>query len=233
MEYWIFNIFLILSNILAIKMNGFNPKVDTFISNAKKWQPELELLRNILLDCGLTEEFKWRQPCYAYQKTNILIIGEFKDCCVLSFFKGVLLNDTHQILVKPGDNSQSVRMIKFTNVKQIYELEEVLKEYIFEAIEVEKAGLKVVLNNHEDLRLVEELQEILNKNLPLKVAFDALTPGRQRGYNMFFAAAKQSQTRIARVEKYIGRIMSGKGINDCVCGFSKKMPTCDGSHKFI
>ena len=210
-----------------------NSKVDHFIRNAKQWQPEMELLRQLLLDCGLTEEFKWRTPCYCFKGNNVVLIASFKAFCALSFLKGSLLQDTNGMLVQPGENSQAVRFFKFTNVSEIKELKPILKNYIYEAIEVEKAGLKVAFKSNTEIELVEELKAILDENLALKTAFESLTPGRQRAYNLFFEAAKQSKTRVTRIEKYIPRILDGKGINDCVCGLSKKMPSCDGSHKFI
>nr|WP_314896450.1 DUF1801 domain-containing protein [uncultured Flavobacterium sp.] len=210
-----------------------NPKVDDFISNAKKWQPEIEQLRLLLLDCGLTEEFKWRTPCYSFQGNNVVLIGSFKEYCALSFFKGTLLQDSNGLLSKPGENSQAVRFFKFTNLQEIQELEPIIKNYIYEAIELEKAGLKVIFKSNAELELVEELQIALDKNSSLKTAFKALTPGRQRAYNLYFSAPKQSKTRETRIENYIPRILDGKGINDCICGMSKKMPNCDGSHKYI
>ncbi|WP_367754609.1 DUF1801 domain-containing protein [Flavobacterium sp. WC2430] len=210
-----------------------NPKVDDFINNAKKWQPEMEQLRKLLLDCGLTEEFKWRTPCYSFQGNNIALIASFKAFCAISFLKGSLLQDANGILIQPGENSQAVRFLKFTNVHEIEQLKPIIKNYIYEAIEVEKAGLKVAFKSNKELELVDELKAILDKNLALKTAFESLTPGRQRAYNLFFEAAKQSKTRETRIEKYIPRILDGKGINDCVCGLSKKMPSCDGSHKSI
>ncbi len=210
-----------------------NQKVDTYISNAAKWQNELETLRSIILDCQLTEEFKWRNPCYTYRNSNVLIIGAFKEYCALSFFKGVLLNNSDNILVAPGENSQSVRLLKFTNVNEIVEQKATLKAYIFEAIEIERAGLKVQFNKNIVLKYPEELQNKLNEMPDLKTAFEGLTPGRQKAYVLFFTAAKQSKTRVTRIEKYIPRILMGKGINDCVCGLSKRLPSCDGSHKFI
>lgn len=208
-----------------------NPKVDDFLSNAKKWQAEMEKLRLILLDCQLTEEFKWNSPCYTFKQKNVVIIGEFKDYCVLNFFKGVLLSDTNTILVKPGENSQSARFAKFTNINQIIELETVLKAYIYEAIEVEKAGLKVTFDKNTELEFPEELLTKFSQYLAFKTAFEALTPGRQRAYNMFFSEPKQSATKVSRIEKYTQRILNGKGMNDCVCGLSKRLPNCDGSHK--
>ncbi len=210
-----------------------NLKIDTFLSNAKIWQQELTMLRNIILDCGLVEELKWGQPCYTFNKKNVLILGEFKDFCVLSFFKGILLQDTQQLLIKQGENTQSARILKFTNIKQIIEIENIIKAYIFEAIEIEKAGLKVAFSDKEDLVYIDELKAYLAKDNKLKTAFEALTTGRKRAYNMFFADAKHSATRTARIEKYASRILIGKGMNDCVCGLSKRMPNCDGSHKFI
>jgi uncharacterized protein YdeI (YjbR/CyaY-like superfamily) len=210
-----------------------NPKVDDFILKAEKWQNEMSTLRNIVLECGLAEELKWRQPCYSYNKSNVLIISAFKDHCVLSFLKGVLLKDTEGILVSPGENSQSVKFAKFTSMDQILKLEKTLKAYIFEAIEAEKSGIKIEKPKSTKLTFPEELHAKFNENKAFKVAFESLTPGRQRGYNMFFTAAKQSKTRIDRIEKYRERIMNGKGINDCVCGHSKKMPNCDGSHKYL
>jgi uncharacterized protein YdeI (YjbR/CyaY-like superfamily) len=208
-----------------------NPNVDLFIQSAEKWQEEMALLRRILLDCSLVEEYKWKQPCYSFQRTNIVIIGPFKDSVVLGFFKGALLSDPENVLVKAGDNSQSTRMFRFTSVKQILELESTIKAYAYEAIELEKAGMKVELKKIEDYTIPEELTAQFGKDPNFKEAFSKLTPGRQRAYLLHFAEAKQSVTRTARIEKYTSRIMKGKGINDCVCGLSKRMPNCDGSHK--
>lgn len=209
-----------------------NSKVDAFINNVTKWQAEIKQLRILLVDCGLTEEFKWRMPCYCYKGNNIVLIGTFKDYCTLSFFKGTLLLDSNRILNKPGENSQSVRFFKFTNLEQIIKQQSIIKAYIYEAIEIEKSGLKVLFKSNTQLELVEELQIALDKNPDLKTAFQALTPGRQRAYNLYFSEAKQSKTRETRIEKYTPRVLNGKGINDCICGLSKKMPNCDGSHKF-
>ncbi|WP_367392065.1 DUF1801 domain-containing protein [Lewinella sp. LCG006] len=210
-----------------------NPKVDTFLSKADQWQEEMAELRTILLDCDLTEEWKWRSPCYTFQGSNIAIIGGFKTHCVLSFFKGALLQNPEGILEKPGENIQAARVIRFTNSKEITAKKSTLEAYIFEAIEVEKAGLRIDFKEKNELVLVEELLHKFEELPAFKTAFEALTPGRQRGYNLFFSAGKQSQTRTARIEKYIERILDGKGINDCVCGLSNKMPSCDGSHKYI
>ncbi|MBS3915639.1 MAG: YdeI/OmpD-associated family protein [Bacteroidetes bacterium] len=191
-----------------------NTKVDAYFNKLDKWQPELEKLRMILLDCMLEEDLKWGSPCYSYHKNNISIIGGLKDTCVLSFFKGVLLSDSHKLLVQPGENTQSARIIPFTNVQQIEKLEPILKAYIFEAIEIEKSGLKVPFKKPEEFDIPEEFQKITAKNSALKSAFESLTPGRQRAYLLFFSAPKQSQTRISRIEKYIEKIMQGKGLND-------------------
>ena len=210
-----------------------NPKVDDFVSEATKWQAEIKQLRTLLLDGGLTEEFKWRTPCYSFQGNNVVIIGCFKNYCTLSFFKGALLQDSHKVLSKPGENSQAVRFFKFTNLEEITEQKPTIKAYIYEAIEIEKAGLKVPFKKNTELEWVAELQMALDKNPALKTAFNTLTPGRQRAYNLYFSEAKQPKTRETRIEKYTQRILNGKGINDCICGLSKKMPGCDGSHKFI
>ena len=210
-----------------------NAKVDDYILNAKKGQPEIKQLRELLLDCGLTEEFKWRTPCYSFKGKNVVLIGSFKEYCALSFFKGTLLQDSNGILSKPGENSQAIRFFKFRNLEEIIEQKSIIKAYIYEAIEIEKAGLKVNFKSNTELELVKELQLALDKNPSLKTAFEALTPGRQRAYNIYFSGSKQSKTRETRIEKYTERILAGKGFNDCVCGLSKKMPNCDGSHKYI
>ncbi len=210
-----------------------NTEIDKFYINEKKWQPEMLLLRKIVLECDLTETLKWRQPCYTFKNTNLIIVSSFKNYCVISFLKGVLLNDEKGLLIKPGENSQSVRFMKFMSVNEIIKLKTIIKEYIFETIETEKAGIKIDLKEKDELVYCDELKIVLSKKAALKKAFDALTPGRQRGYNIFFAAAKQSATRTQRIEKYTDRILSGKGLNDCVCGLSQKMPSCDGSHKFL
>jgi uncharacterized protein YdeI (YjbR/CyaY-like superfamily) len=177
------------------------------------WQEELKLLRKIMLDCGLTEEFKWKQPCYTYNNQNVLIVTALKEFCSVAFFKGALLNDPEKILVAPGKNSQASRQIKITSVKQVVELEPVIKAYVYEAVEVEKAGLKVIFKKVPELR-PKELQVRLDEDPLLKDAFESLTPGRQRGYILYFSGAKQSKTRKARIEKHIPRILQGKGIHD-------------------
>jgi len=191
-----------------------NPKVDFFFDKAEKWQAEFKQLRTIILDCGLTEELKWGQPCYTFQDSNIVLMHGFKEYCALLFFKGALLNDANDILIQQTENVQSARQIRFTNAKEIVKLKNILKAYIYEAIEVEKAGLKVKLKKTSDFRVPEEFQKKLDKNRALKEAFDALTPGRQRAYIFHFSQPKQSKTREARVEKYIPQILDGKGLND-------------------
>ena len=190
-----------------------NLKVDKFLSRAKKWQEEMEQLRMICLDCELNEELKWGKPCYSFQKNNIAIIQPFKETCALMFFKGVLLQDPHDILEKPGKNSRIARRVTFTGAQEIAEMEPVLKDYIYEAIEVEKAGIDVEVEENPE-PIPEEFQEKLDENPALKAAFEALTPGRQRGYILYFSGAKQSKTRTSRVERYIPQIFDGKGLND-------------------
>ncbi len=191
-----------------------NPKVDEYLSKAKKWREEMEQLRTIILDCGLTEELKWGKPCYAFQKSNIVIIQGFKEYCALMFFKGALLNDAKGILIKPGKNTQAGRQIRFTNVREIVEMETILKAYVYEAIEVEKAGLNVNLKKTSEFIIPEEFQNKLDEIPALKTAFDVLTPGRQRAYILYFSAPKQSKTRESRVEKCMQQILNGKGLND-------------------
>jgi uncharacterized protein YdeI (YjbR/CyaY-like superfamily) len=191
-----------------------SPKVDAYLSKAKKWQEEMEKLRMIILDCQLTEELKWGKPCYTFRKSNIVLIVGFKEYCALIFCKGALLNDANGILIKPGENTQAGRQIRFTNVRQIVEMKTILKDYIYEAIEAEKTGLKVDFKKNADLIFPEEFQNKLDEIPALKTAFDALTPGRQRAYNLYFSAPKQSKTRESRVKKCVQQILNGKGLND-------------------
>lgn len=191
-----------------------NPKVDTYLSKAQKWQKEMKKLRMIILDCGLTEELKWGKPCYVFQTSNIVVIQGFKEYCAVLFFKGVLLNDPNGVLIKTGENTRVGRQIRFNTVKEIVEIEPILKAYIYEAIEVEKAGLKVSLKKSPEPVLPTEFKSKLDKNPALKTAFKALTPGRQRAYIFYFSAPKQSKTRESRVEKCVKQILKGKGIND-------------------
>lgn len=208
-----------------------NPSVDEFLEKIDKWQSELSLVRNILLDCQLVETIKWGQPCYMLNKTNVVILANFKESCAVSFLKGALLSDSENLLVKPGENSQSGRFLRFKSEEEIRALEPIIKSYIFEAIEIEKAGLKIPQRAVDSEPISSELLQRFEENPALKNAFESLTPGRQRAYNMFFSAAKQAATRFSRIDSYTERILNKKGMNDCVCGLSKKMPGCDGSHK--
>ncbi|WP_183572149.1 YdeI/OmpD-associated family protein [Mucilaginibacter sp. X5P1] len=191
-----------------------NPKVDFYFNKAKKWQEELEQLRLIALDCGLDEELKWGCPCYTFQKSNIVLIHAFKEYCAFLFFKGALLNDAEGIMIQQTENVQAARQIRFTSLREIMEMTSTLKAYIHEAIEVEKAGLKVELKTTTEFKMAEEFQYKLDKIPALKAAFEALTPGRQRGYLLYFSSAKQSKTREERVEKFIPQILDGKGLDD-------------------
>ena len=191
-----------------------NTKVDWFFNKNTQWQEEYGKLRMICLDCGLTEELKWGQPCYTLRKANIVLIHGFKEYCALLFFKGALLNDASDILIQQTENVQGPRQMRFTSAVEIVELATTIKQYIHEAIEVEKAGLKVVLKRTEDFKVPEEFQYKLDHIPALKAAFEALTPGRQRGYLFHFSQPKRSETRQARVEKFIPKILSGKGWDD-------------------
>ena len=191
-----------------------NPKVDWFFSKDTKWQKEYEKLRTIILDCGLIEELKWGCPCYTFQNTNIVLIHGFKEYCALLFFKGALLNDPNGILIQQTKNVQAARQVRFTNVREIVKMDRILKAYIYEAIEVERAGLKVKLKKTSEYQIPEEFQKKLNKSSKLKTAFDALTPGRQRQYIFYFSQPKLSKTREVRVEKYLKQSLIGKGLND-------------------
>jgi uncharacterized protein YdeI (YjbR/CyaY-like superfamily) len=191
-----------------------NPKVDFYFNKPSKWQEEIRKLRKIVLECGLTEELKWGCPCYTFEKTNIVLIHVFKDYYALLFFKGALLNDTNNILIQQTKNVQAARQIRFTNVREIVKMKAVLKAYIYEAIEVEKAGLKVKLKKTTDFPVPEELQKKLDKSAALKSAFYALTPGRQRAYIYYFSQPKLSKTRESRVEKKMPQILKGKGLDD-------------------
>jgi len=191
-----------------------NPKVDAYFSTVKKWQEEFEKLRRIVLDCPLTEELKWGNPCYTFQGKNIVLMHGFKEYCALLFFKGALLDDANGILIQQTENTQSARQIRFTDVQEIVTMEPILKAYIDQAIEIEKAGLEVNLKKTTEFIIPEEFQRQLEALPALKTAFEALTPGRQRAYLLYFAAPKQSKTRESRVEKYRQRILDGKGLND-------------------
>lgn len=191
-----------------------NPKVDFYFSKATQWHEELEQLRRIVLDCHLAEELKWGCPCYTFGDNNVVLIHTFKDYCALLLFKGALLKDPNGILIQQTKNVQAARQIRFTGVEEILEQEPVLKAYIYEAVEIEEAGLKVPLKKTSDFAVPEEFQNKLDELPDLKAAFESLTPGRQRGYLFYFAQPKQSKTRTSRVEKYVQHILDGKGIDD-------------------
>lgn len=191
-----------------------NPKVDAFLDRSEKWQEEFEKLRMIVLDCGLTEELKWGVPCYAFQGSNIVLIHGFKEYCALLFFKGALLPDPNGILIQQTENVQAARQVRFTSLREITKMESILKAYIFEAIEIEKSGLEVEFKKTKEFNMPEEFQDELDKDPALKTAFEALTPGRQRGYLLYFSSAKQAKTRISRIEKYMPQILNGKGLED-------------------
>jgi uncharacterized protein YdeI (YjbR/CyaY-like superfamily) len=210
-----------------------NSKVAAFLNDANAWKAEMEFLRNIANDCALDEDFKWGVPCYTFNNNNVFLIHSFKNYCAILFMKGALMSDAKNILIQQTENTQASRQIRFTSVQEIESLEADIKAYIYEAIEIEKAGLKVEFKQSKELVFVEELQNKLDVDAAFNAAFMALTPGRQRAYNMFFSDSKQPATRISRIEKSSSRILKGKGLNDCVCGLSKKMPSCDGSHKSL
>ncbi len=191
-----------------------NPKVDWYFDKVQKWQVALAQLRILVLDCGLNEELKWGVPSYTFQKNNIVLIHIFKEYCALLFFKGVLLKDTDHILIQQTENVQAARQMRFTSLHEIIKMAPIIKAYIHEAIEVEKAGLKVPFKKVAEFQITEEFQNKLDAISDLKTAFYALTPGRQRGYLLYFSSAKQSKTRVARIEKNIPQILNGKGLED-------------------
>ncbi|MCM4156310.1 YdeI/OmpD-associated family protein [Gramella sp. AN32] len=188
--------------------------IESFFEESKKWKKEYAYLRRLILDTGLSEEFKWGKPCYTFKSNNIVLIHGFKDYCALLFHKGVLLKDTNDILVQQTKNMQSARQIRFTNIEEIKELQASVKTYIFEAIEVEKAGLKVKMKKTSEFDMPEEFKKALEENTNLRKAFESLTPGRQRGYLLYFSNAQQSKTRQSRIKKYMPKILYGKGLND-------------------
>ena len=189
-------------------------RLDRYFQHTKDWRAEKQRLRAILLDFPLTEELKWRQPCYTFQGANVVILGGFRQTCDLGFFKGSLLNNPHGLLIPPGPHSQASRQLRFTSVQEIEEKEPIIRATLQNAIEVERAGLKVDFREKSELVFADELLAKMEAAPDFKAAFEALTPGRQRGYNLFFSAAKQSKTRAARIEKHAARILEGKGIHD-------------------
>ncbi|QBP40130.1 YdeI/OmpD-associated family protein [Paenisporosarcina antarctica] len=194
--------------------NKMNPKVDEYLNKSNKWKFEYEKLRDIVLDCELTEEFKWMHPCYTFEKKNIVLIHGFKEYCALLFHKGALLQDASGILIQQTENVQAARQIRFTTVQEIVEMETILKAYINEAVEVEKSGLEVNFKKTIEFIIPVELQSKFDEFHALKLAFEALTPGRQRAYILYFTQPKQSKTRESRIEKYMQQILNGKGLKD-------------------
>ena len=195
-------------------MSKTNPKVDFYFSKAEKWQEEFEKLRMIILDCGLNEELKWGCPCYTFQKGNVVLIHGFKEYCALLFVKGALLHDTNGVLIQQTENVQAGRQIRFTNIREIVDMETILKAYVYEAIEVERAGLEVNFKKNTEFSIPEEFQHKLDEIPTLKTAFEALTPGRQRAYLLYFSEPKQTKTRVSRIKKCLPQILNGKGLND-------------------
>lgn len=191
-----------------------NPKVDWYFTKAKKWHEEINKLRTFILDCDLIEELKWGCPCYTFEKSNIVLIHTFKDYCALLFFKGSIMKDPKKILIQQTENVQAARQIRFTSLPEIIKLEKSLKAYVYEAVKIEASGVKVEFKQTKEFKMPEEFQQKLNKNKVLKKAFESLTPGRQRGYLLYFSSAKQAKTREARIEKYIPQILNGKGLED-------------------
>lgn len=208
-----------------------NSDLDAYFNPDLVFFDILERLRLVLLNCGLTEELKWKAPCYTHHSKNICILGRFKDNCVLSFFKGAILQDEAGILIKAGENSQAGRIIRFRTMDDFIRVESYLKAYIFEAIELERTGAKVASEHKHIWETPNEFNAIFRDDELYKIAFEALTTGRQRAYAMFVSAAKNEQTRFDRVAKFRQRILDGYGMNDCTCGLSRRMPNCDGSHK--
>lgn len=207
-----------------------NKEVTQYIAKAKKWQPEMLLLRSLLISSKLDEEIKWGKPCYTINKGIVVMIQAFKHHCDLGFFKGALLQDKAGILIKAGENTQAARQLRFTNIQEIEKNLQLIKSYIKEAVAIEKKGLQYNADPKLKLIEIEELENIFKKDVAYKKAFESLTPGKQRAYLIHFSTAKQTETRIARIQKQKSKIMCGKGMNDCTCGLSKRMPQCDGSH---
>lgn len=191
-----------------------NPKVDTFLSKAKKWREEMTLLREIVLECQLNEDYKWMHPCYTYQNNNVVLIHGFKDYCALLFFKGVLINDKKGMLIQQTENVQDRRQMRFKGLDEIVRFKSTIKGYINEAIKIEQSGLKVEFKKTSEFDMPQEFQKRLERDKKLKTAFDGLTPGRQRGYLLYFSSAKQPKTRESRIERYIPKILVGKGLDD-------------------
>lgn len=209
-----------------------NAKVDTYINGLKKWQSEAALLRDILSATDLEEDFKWGRPCYTYNGKNLVGIATLKENCALNFFNGASLSDPNGLLIIPGEHTQSGRWMKFASVAEIKKKAPIIKAFMKEAMNLESSGALKEKGKAVALALPAALEAIFKKNAKLQKAFNALTPGRQRAYLIYFSGSKNEQTVINRIEKYAPKILCGKGFHDCTCGLSKRMPTCDGSHKF-
>jgi uncharacterized protein YdeI (YjbR/CyaY-like superfamily) len=210
-----------------------NPNVTQYIANAKLWKEELLAIRKILLETELVEDYKWSTPCYTHNNKNIVIIAPFKTYFALSFFNATAINDSANILIKAGANTQSGRQLRFKDCKEILDKKAIIKKYIKEAISIQDTNIVDTTKPAAPVVEVEELSTIFKSDVAFKKAFESLTPGRQRGYLIYFSGAKQSETRLTRIEKYRDRILDGIGITDCTCGLSKRMPNCDGSHKLL
>jgi uncharacterized protein YdeI (YjbR/CyaY-like superfamily) len=208
-----------------------NQEINKYLNSLEKWQTELIELRKIILDCGLNEDYKWMHPSYSDNGKNIALIHAFNDYCAILFQKGALLKDPEHLLIQQTENTQSARQIRFKDLSEIKELEPIIKEYIREAIEIEKSGQQAKKKNTSDFEIPEELMQIFEENPDFHKAFKNLTSGRQKGYLLHFAQAKQSKTKISRIENNMKRIFDGYGLTDCTCGLSKRKPNCDGSHK--
>ena len=210
-----------------------NKLVDNYIANAKLWKEELLAIRKILLETELVEDYKWSTPCYTHNNKNIVIIAPFKMYFALGFFNATAINDSANLLIKAGDNTQSGRQLRFKDCKEILDKKAIIKKYIKEAISIQDTNIVDTTKPAAPVVEVEELSTIFKSDVAFKKAFESLTPGRQRGYLIYFSGAKQAETRLTRIEKYRDRILAGIGITDCTCGLSKRMPSCDGSHKLL
>ena len=208
-----------------------NPEVTKIYESESKWNQEMKLLRTFVLNAWLQEELKWKQACYTLNWKNVLIVSSFKNYCALNFFKWSLIKDTHNLLSKPGEHTKWGRQMRFTSLDEIEEHAASIKNYIAQSIEIEKSGKGIEFTKLDELEIPSELTEIFQQDTELQIAFESLTPGRQKAYLMFFWAAKHSSTRSDRIKKYIPRILCKKWMHDCVCGHSHKMPSCDGTHK--
>lgn len=208
-----------------------NQDVNKYLTNLKKWKAELTKLREIIVECGLHEDFKWMHPCYTDQGKNIVLIHGFKNYCAILFHKGVLLKDSENILIQQTEHVQSARQIRFTDLPEIIRLEPIIKQYIIEAVSIEQAGIPIEKKKTSDFKIPKELEQKFNDHPDFKKAFTNLSDGRKRGYLLHFNKPKQAKTKISRIEKNMERIKDGYGLNDCTCGLSKRKPNCDGSHK--